>query len=315
MSEYKINSNNKSSEIENSNLDIEQVKENNEDLNQNNSLNNIEETKIEETDIKKEIEVQIAEVRSSLDKLEAETEAEVKHKKLKQDYLEDKITYEELYKSVVDINNMYPDGILFDKSSEFLHDSEIKAKLLEKAEKEYIKLKEDFLNDKISFRELQKYLSDLDQLTPDRELCFKNIIFLEDIEIKDKYLRDKEDITQIADYYLTLSFAKWHAAQYKLINNNNKEEAISLIESSIDDRNKSALASPDSFNGDKNYYALATIAYLKKDLESLEEIYSKMTQDKNNGLFVNTQIVGRFIKGLKERGDINYNKDYSGVDI
>ena len=67
-------------------------------------------------------------------------------------------------------------------------------------------------------------------------------------------------------------------------------------------------------NEDRDYYALATIYYLKKDLDELENIYSKMTQDENSLIFCNTKIVERFIKGLKERGDIDYKKDYFSIE-
>ena len=94
-----------------------------------------------------------------------------------------------------------------------------------------------------------------------------------------------------------------------------EKEAISLIETDLDYREKSVLANPEAYIGaeDRDYYALATIAYLKKDLDELENIYSKMTQDENHPTFCNTQIVERFVKGLKERGKIDYKKDYQDL--
>lgn len=53
----------------------------------------------------------------------------------------------------------------------------------------------------------------------------------------------------------------------------------------------------------KNYIR-ATIAYLKKDIPLLEEFYAKLEDGTNK------QIIGNMLKGLKENGDINYERDY-----
>lgn len=177
---------------------------------------------------------------------------------------------------------------------------------------EYSSLKEKFLADRISTKELYNGLVDLDQKYPDRRLAKINIDFLSDLEVKNKIFESKNDQV-IMDYYLALAFAKWHYAQIKLFKNSDVNQVIKLIQESIADRAEIIKIDPEILGEDSDYYALATMAYLKKDLESLEKIYSKMTQDENHPTFCNTKIVAKFISGLKERGDIDYIKDYSVV--
>ena len=174
MSEY-IPKNNLDSNLE-SDLDIENSIDNEE-------LNNISKNEPEELDLqndsRKEIELKIEEVRADLDKLEAELKADEEHKKLKEDYLNDKITYEELSKSVVDIYNSYPNEILKEKSIKFINSHEIRDKNIENEQEVYKKLKQDFLYDKIDYKQVYEVLINLDQKIQDRQLSIENIKFLE----------------------------------------------------------------------------------------------------------------------------------------
>ncbi len=156
-------------------------------------------------------------------------------------------------------------------------------------------LKIGLISKDISPDSFLKKILELDQSTPGREESLKNLALLEDEDVRKIF----EGGDYVSDYWNLLSFTYFHVGQIESMSGSVK--AITFFESALLMAEK---VDWEEYEIHWKYYVEATVAYFKKDINKLEEIFLKMEEGRNK------EIVGNFIKGLKLRGDINYQEDY-----
>ena len=100
------------------------------------------------------------------------------------------------------------------------------------------------------------------------------------------------------DYWNGISFELFHIAQGDALLENN-QSAISKLEDSL----KAAEKGPYR---DWKFYVKGTLLYFKNDLNGLRQCIEKID--------LNKEVLERLEKGLKERGTIDYLKDYFCIE-
>lgn len=155
-------------------------------------------------------------------------------------------------------------------------------------------LKQRLLSKSISVDEFLNGIHELDQSTPNRDQAEPNIKLLADPEIKNIFEQDED---AKSEYYYLLSFSHFHVGQQRV--DKNPDQALPHFETALE-------AAEKSDDDDWRRYIQATIAYIKKDIPSMEIAYSGMEDGRRNKV-----VVGNMLQGLKEFGSVDYKRDYN----
>jgi hypothetical protein len=166
-------------------------------------------------------------------------------------------------------------------------------------------LKYKLLKGKITPEEFRSILLEADQSTGDRASSQYTYYFLKEPAIE-KYFARSDFKT---NYFLFLSFSTFHFAQYLTIGKKNQTMALELFRESLSQLQQI----PESeLDADSILYHKATIAYFLQDVGEMERLKSHMNPKGN--LSVNISVVGRLIDGIKTHKDIDYTRDYFGIE-
>ena len=161
---------------------------------------------------------------------------------------------------------------------------------------DYTTLKKDLLDGTISPKEARDKLITADQSTGDRKAALSNLDFLEDSDIKNFINNQQEDIKK--SYYQLLSLTELHVGQTNLFEGKN-EAGLQFWKQALAHEYE-ANAFPENIG-----YKRGTIAYLEKDIGTLEDSIAQLDSKTRN-----CQILMNMLKGLKERGYPDYFSDY-----
>lgn len=156
-------------------------------------------------------------------------------------------------------------------------------------------LKRRLLLGELSVATFLEKVFELDQSNPSRDESSRNAELLVDPEVVKKVAEDEDAQFQ---YNNLLSVSHFHLGQLLLMED--PVTALSSFEAALVAAEK---IEEEDYEDWKNYIR-ATIAYLQKDIARLEEIHAKLEDGANK------QIIGNMLKGLKENGEINYERDY-----
>lgn len=135
----------------------------------------------------------------------------------------------------------------------------------------------------------------LDQATDTRDAATDNLAVLDDANVRSFFTEP-----QLHDqYFKLLSMTNFHIGQQKAAINNpdaakNTENALNAAKQVTTSAGYAAWI----------MYVEGTLAYLKKDIESLRKIVDKNVKGPNGAILAN------LLGGLEERGDISYLADY-----
>lgn len=175
----------------------------------------------------------------------------------------------------------------------------------ERLQNVYDLLKIHLLDGDISFEDVRKELMEMDQSTNMHDASEDNLVFLEDPDIVKYFSSQSEEV--VSYYNSTLSFARFHVAQRRILIDDNAEEGLRLFKKSLENR------TDNSFTA----YIQGTVLYLEGKEIPEELILKAEIKDFKEGT-PNTQrnmtILRNFNRGLKERGNISYKEDYSRLD-
>lgn len=166
-------------------------------------------------------------------------------------------------------------------------------------------LKYKLLSGKIDPEDFRNILLEADQSTGDRASSQYTYYFLKE-PIIEKYFAKGDFKT---NYLLFLSFTSFHFAQYVSIDKRNQTMALELLKESLSQLQKIPESEIDT---DSILYHKATIAYFSQDLEEMEKLKSQMNPKGN--LSVNISVVERLINGIKTYGNVDYSRDYLGIE-
>lgn len=166
-------------------------------------------------------------------------------------------------------------------------------------------LKYKLLSGKITPEGFRNILLEADQSTGDRASSQYTYYFLKEPIIENYF--NKGDFK--TNYFLFLSFTSFHFAQYVSIDKKNQTMALELFKESLSQLQK---ISKNEIDIDSILYHKATIAYFSQDLEEIEKLKSQMNPKGN--LSVNISVVERLINGIKTYGNVNYARDYLGIE-
>lgn len=152
------------------------------------------------------------------------------------------------------------------------------------------KLKRDLLDGKILTPDFVAQVIALDQSVPTKVHAEANVWLLTD---KDVVAVIENDPSVRSKFHVILSLSHFHVGQRKLVAR--QEGAKGDFEKAL-----------RSSEGDDRWllYVQATLAYLDKDVTTLETLASRMPDGTNR------KIVGNMLRGLKLHGNVDYLRDY-----
>lgn len=133
---------------------------------------------------------------------------------------------------------------------------------------------------------------DLDQDTPERTHAPEAVQLLQSHE------RDFVNTELEERYWYELSFSLFHIAQDETLASNDSETSIALLIKSLE-------AAQKGDDPEWTAYVEGSIAYLKKDIATLERIAATDN--------LNKETLERLLTGLRKRGEPDYFADYYGL--
>lgn len=157
-------------------------------------------------------------------------------------------------------------------------------------------LKRKLFSNEVDVKQFIDTLDELDQRTPTREDAEANAKLLEDPRVQEKLRENEEDKDDVENL---ISLTLFHKAQRAIASG--KDGALSDFESALEAANR---IENSEYNQWKLYLE-ATVAYFKKDIETLERIIPELEEGGNKN------IVQRMLLGLKTNGEVNYRRDYN----
>lgn len=164
-----------------------------------------------------------------------------------------------------------------------------------KAESRQLQLKQRLLDKDISATEFLSSFFDLDQSTPERIDSFANLAVLKSADVVE--ILSANDVR--AEYFNLLSVTHFHIAQ-QLAGTDNTG-AKHHFESALIAAFEIGLSEFD----DWVKYVDATVAYFNHNMERLSVLANEITDERNRS------VVLSLLKGLRERGLVDYNLDYA----
>ena len=166
-------------------------------------------------------------------------------------------------------------------------------------------LKYSLLTNKISPKAFRDALFDADQSTDDRRSSQHTYYFLKEPEIENYFIKTEFK----TDYLLLLSFTTFHYAQYAARYKRDQGMALELFTESLSQR----LQMPESvLDLDSVLYVQATIAYFSADVAEMERLKCKMNPESD--FSINISVIDRLIKGINTYHNVDYVRDYFGVE-
>lgn len=142
-------------------------------------------------------------------------------------------------------------------------------------------------------------LFELDQATPQRIAASENVVVLRDAEVQKLF----SDSALRHSYFNLLSLSYFHVGQIKV---------TADVTGALQDFEASLVAANQVTGEDYDWwqsYVAGTVAYLKKDVPSLQAAIPKVSEVRNK------EILGNFLRGLQERGTVDYITDYSKQSV
>lgn len=161
---------------------------------------------------------------------------------------------------------------------------------------DYKELKANMLNGEVDLKQIKERLLQADQSTLSREASYSNLEFLVDKETIS--FIEKQDTEIQRSYYGFLSFTYLHVAQNEVFKGN-ADEGLEKFRNAFVCELK-GLAHPDNIA-----YKRGSIAYLEKDIGTLEDSIDRLEEGRNKEILIN------MLEGLKTRGYPDYLADYS----
>lgn len=157
------------------------------------------------------------------------------------------------------------------------------------------KLKASLLSGQLSPSEFIAQILQLDQSIPTRDHAEENVRVLTHPAVLPILEREKD--AKFALHNL-LSLSHFHVGQRKLAAGN--EQGRNDFEAAL----RAAEKITDEGYEQWRLYIMATIAYIEKDIPTLERIASEMEASVNKNIALN------MIKGLRQYGNVDYQRDY-----
>jgi len=155
-------------------------------------------------------------------------------------------------------------------------------------------LKKRLLSGELSPDAFLEEIFRLDQSTSTRLDSYLNLEILTDTNLECLFMGDLR-----SEYLNLLCLTYFHIGQLEAMSGPNSP--LSYFEFALE---VSKGVDWEDYD-DWKLYVASTISYFKQDLSALEKNYNLMKDGRNR------EIVSNFIQGIKTRGGINYNEDYS----
>lgn len=157
------------------------------------------------------------------------------------------------------------------------------------------KLKASLLGGQLSPSEFIAEILELDQSIPTRDHAEENVRVLTDPAVLPILERDKDAAFEL---YNLLSLSYFHVGQSKLAVGN--EQGMNDFEAAL----RAAEKITDEGYEQWQRYIQATMAYIDKDILTLERLAGEMEVGSNKNIILN------MIHGLRQYGTVDYRRDY-----